>query len=295
MIQNPAKLTLSKGQLALRNEQGEHTLPLEDIAALILESPEITLTSALLSACMEQGVTVVTCSVTHTPNGALHPFLSHSRQSKVARIQMSWTEPLRKRLWQRIIQQKIINQAQCLTECRDKDSTIRLLALAKQVQSGDPDNVEAQAARDYWPKLFGKGFIRGAGDSTNAALNYGYAVIRAFVARSQVAYGLLPTFGIHHESELNAFNLTDDMMEAFRPLADTMVFQMRRAGELSEDGNLSKENRQQLATLGATLCLIEGQKHNLMNACDRMAAGLVNAIEQKSAALMPVPELITSA
>jgi len=293
MIQNPTKLNLSKGQITLRNEQGEHTIPLEDIAAIILESPEITLTSALLSACMEQGVSLVTCGATHTPNGVLQPFLPHSRQSKVARLQLSWSEPLRKRLWQRIVQAKITNQALCLSKYRGKEASARLLALSKQVQSGDPNNIEAQAAREYWSKLFDKGFIRSGSDSANAALNYGYAIIRAFVARSQVAYGLLPIFGIHHENELNAFNLTDDVMEVFRPQADALVFQIWRDAELSENGQLSKENRQKLATLGASICLIDGQKHNLMNACDRMTKGLVSAIESKSALVMPMPQFMT--
>lgn len=292
MIQNQAKLNLSKGQLALHNKDGQHTLPLEDISAIILESPEIILTSALLAACMEQGIAVLTCSATHMPNGMLLPFLPHSRQSKVAHIQLSWSEPLRKRLWQRIVQTKITNQALCLSACQGKASATRLFALVKQVQSGDPENVEAQAARYYWPKLFDEQFVRSGEDATNSALNYGYAVIRAFVARSQVAYGLLPTFGLHHTSELNAFNLTDDIMEVFRPLADALVFQMRHAGELSGDGKLSKENRQKLALLGTSNCLVENQKQNIMNASDRLAAGLVNAIEQKTPALMPMPEFI---
>lgn len=293
MIQNPAKLTLSKGQIALRNEQGEHSLPLEDIAALILESPEIALTSALLSACMEQGVMVLTCNAAHMPNGALHPFLPHSRQSKVAHIQLSWSEPLRKRLWQRCVQAKITNQALCLEAFRSKEEAKRLHALANKVQSGDPDNIEAQAARYYWPVLLDSNFTRGGTDGVNAALNYGYAVIRAFVARSQVAYGLIPAFGIHHESELNAFNLTDDLMEVLRPQADALVFMMREDGELTtEDGSLSRENRQKLATLGTAFCQMEEQRQNLMNACDRMAAGLVSAIEGKSAALLPVPRFL---
>jgi CRISPR-associated protein Cas1 len=293
MIQNPTKLTLARGQIALHNDEGIHSLPLEDIAALILESPEITVTSALLSACMEQGVAVVTCNATHTPNGVLHPFLPHSRQSKVAKLQLSWSEPLRKRLWQQIVQAKITNQAACLALFQGEEAALRLRVLAKQVQSGDPDNKEAQAAREYWPKLFGKPFTRGNEDSINAALNYGYAVVRAFVARSQVAYGLLPAFGIHHESELNAFNLTDDLMETLRPVVDRQVFQMREAGDLNTDeAKLSKENRQKLATIGATLCLLEGERHNLMNAADKMAAGLVAAIEHKSAALLPLPQLL---
>jgi CRISPR-associated protein Cas1 len=292
MIQNPAKMSLSKGQLLLQNDDGDFTLPLEDISAIVLESQQIALTSSLLSACQEQAVAVLTCDETHTPNGVMLPFLPHSRQSKVARTQIGWTDSLKNRLWQKTVQAKIANQAKCLEFCRDKNTATRIAAMARQVDSGDSANIEAQAARDYWSKLFGTDFHRDGYGAINAALNYGYAVIRAFVARSQVAYGLLPTFGIHHDGELNAFNLTDDMMEPFRPIADARVFAMFLRGDLPEDGNLTKENRQHLATLGSSLCKIEGQKQTLMNACDRMAAGLVSAIEAKSTALLPLPEFI---
>lgn len=292
MIQNPARLSLSKGQLQLQNDEGDFTLPLEDVTAIILESPQIALTSALLSACQEQAVAILTCDETHTPNGVMLPFLPHSRQSKVARTQIGWTDNLKNRLWQKVIQSKITNQAKCLEFCRDTETATRVFAMARQVDSGDTTNLEAQAAREYWPRLFGNDFHRDGYGSINAALNYGYAVIRAFVARSQVAYGLLPTFGIHHDGELNAFNLTDDMMEPLRPLVDVRVFAMRESGNLPEDGNLTKENRQHLAALGAGLCRIDSQKQTLMNTCDRMAAGLVSAIEGKSPALLPLPEFI---
>ncbi len=294
MIQNPARLSLAKSQLLLQNDAGDHTLPLEDVTAIILESPQITLTSALLSACQDQGIVLVTCDATHTPNGILLPFLPHSRQSKIARMQMSWSEALRKRLWQKIVHAKISNQAKCLEACHNKEAALRIYGLAKQVQSGDPNNIEAQAAREYWPRLFGSDFRRDGNGSINAALNYGYAVIRAFVARSQVAYGLLPTFGIHHDSELNSFNLTDDMMEVFRPCADELVFYLNKTGALSDDGTLSKENRQKLAELGSTICLIDGQKQNLIISADQMSAGLATAIESKSHAFMPVPEFIST-
>jgi CRISPR-associated protein Cas1 len=289
MIQNPTRLNLSKSQVQLRNDEGEHTLPLEDIAAIVLESPAITLTSALLSQAMEQGVAVMTCDDAHTPNGVLLPFLAHSRQGKMARLQLSWSEPLRKRLWQRIVQAKIANQALCLAACKGEGEAAHLRALAKRVQSGDPNNLEAQAARDYWPRLFGGAFLRSGAGGVNAALNYGYAVIRAFVARSQVAYGLLPAFGLHHESEMNAFNLTDDLMEPLRPLADALVFALREEGALQSE-MLGKQARQRLVALGAAVCLLDGQKQTLMNACDRMSAGLASAIEGKSAALLPLPE-----
>jgi CRISPR-associated protein Cas1 len=293
MIQKTARISLSHSQLLIEGESGATTLPIEDITALVLESPQISLSSALLAKCAENSVAVITCDASHIPNGLMLPFHPHSRQSRVAHIQQSWSEPLRKRLWQLVVQCKIRNQAYCLNATNQIDTAKRLFAMAERVKSGDPDNYEAQAARIYWQSIMGNSFRRGADDSINAALNYGYAIVRAFVARSQVAYGLLPTFGIHHDNDLNAFNLTDDMMEVFRPLVDFQVWEMKQAETLTPDiSNLSIGVRQQLAGIGSHESLISGQRHNLHNACDKMAAGLVSAIEQKSALLLPLPEFI---
>lgn len=292
MVQNPAKLSHKRGQLHLENDGGVHTLPIEDITALILESSQITVSSTLLSACQEHGVAVITCDDTHMPNGVLLPFQPHSRQSRVSHLQISWTQSLKKRLWQRVIQCKITNQAICLGNIAGKDEAKRLYALAQRVNSGDPKNIEAQAARDYWPRLMGKNFRRSGNDTTNAALNYGYTVLRAFVARSQVAYGLLPTFGIHHCNELNAFNLTDDMMEVFRPFVDDMAHALKTSGDLdAKNAQLSLEVRQNLANIGNVTCLIDGNTHTIANACDKLSIGLVNAIEGKSPALLILPEM----
>ncbi len=291
MIQNAANLSLSKGQLRLRNDDGEFTLPIEDITALILESPQITLSSTLLGACQNKGVIVITCDETHIPNGVLLPFQPHSRQSRVAHIQISWTDSMKGRLWQRVVESKIKNQAACLEKASGNADAKRLYALAGQIKSGDPKNIEAQAAREYWPRLMGDDFRRSGNDITNAALNYGYAVLRAFVARSQVAYGLLPTFGIHHCNQLNAFNLTDDMMEVFRPFVDNMVWNMRQSDELNTDEHkLGASIRQSLANIGNVNCFIDGQNHTIANACDKVAASLVNAIDGKSPALLLLPE-----
>lgn len=295
MIAKPATLSLKQGQILLQNEEGDFTLPLEDVTAIILESPQISLTSALLTKCQDEGVPLVTCDETHTPNGVLLPFLPHSRQSKVARLQLSWSEPFRKRLWQRVVQVKITNQAKCLQVCQGKGVAQRIYAFSKQVESGDPMNIEAQAAREYWPKMFSESFRRDGYGTVNAALNYAYAVLRAFVARSQVAYGLLPTFGIHHDGELNAFNLTDDMMEVFRPMADFRVYQMLQDGVLGTDGRLTKDNRAALVSLVNEWCWIGGGRQNIMNAADRMAGSLVGAIEGKSHALVLLPEFIIEA
>jgi CRISPR-associated protein Cas1 len=290
MIQNPAKLSLRKTQLNVSNDEGDFTLPLEDVTALVLESPQVTLTSSLLAACQENGVAVVTCDETHMPNGVLLPFHPHSRQSRVAQVQMSWSESLRKRLWQRIIQSKITNQADCLDQCVGATESIRLRALIGRVGSGDPDNIEAQAAREYWPRLFGKDFRRGEGGTINAALNYGYAVLRAFVARSQVSYGLLPAFGLHHSNELNAFNLTDDVMEVFRPFVDLQVFDLLKGGQIEPNAlSLPASVRQTLASIGSRTCSYDGQIHTIANASDKMAAALVSAIEARTPALFVMP------
>lgn len=292
MIQNPASLSLSKGQVKLRNDDGEYTLPIEDITALFLESPQITLSSSLLSACQDKGVAVITCDSTHMPNGVLLPFQPHSRQSRVAHIQISATDSLKNRLWQRVVQVKVFNQAICLEAAYGKEAATRLHALSGRIKSGDPENIEAQAARDYWPRLMGLDFRRGKNDAFNAALNYGYAVIRAYVARSQVAYGLLPTFGLHHKSELNAFNLTDDLMEVLRPFVDSKVWRLKNEDVLTgTEEKLSKEIRTELALIGHENCQFEGQIHTIANACEKMAASLVNAYEGKSPALLCLPEI----
>ena len=234
----------------------------------------------------------MTCDKAHMPNGLLLPFQPHSRQSRVARIQQNCTDAFKNRLWQRTIQVKITNQAACLTKCINAEEAKRLYAMAERVKSGDPDNIEAQAARAYWQRLMGQDFRRGKEDIVNAVLNYGYAVVRAYIARAQVAYGLIPAFGIHHNNELNAFNLTDDMMEILRPFVDNMVFQMVKDGVFEEgQPSLTKENRAVLANIGQEICIIEGQKHAISNAADKMAASLVSAMENKSIACLSLPFL----
>jgi CRISPR-associated protein Cas1 len=291
LIQKAAKLTLAKGQLHLSNEEGVFTLPLEDVFVLILDSPQISLTSSLLAACQDHGIGVITCDDTHMPNGLLLPFLRHSRQSRISQLQIGWSEAFRKRLWQKIIQCKITNQAACLSDQIGENAAIRLRALVDKVGSGDPANIEAQAARDYWPRLFGSGFRRHAPDITNAALNYGYAVLRATIARAQVAFGLLPCFGLHHGNELNAFNLSDDIMEMLRPCVDGHVCTLIRSGVISiTDHTLDVTQRQQLAAITAQQAHYAGQSFTITALADKLAANLVTAIEAKSPALFLVPD-----
>lgn len=223
VISKPARLSLKQGALLVEQTQGTASVPLEDIASLVLDNPQITLTTPLLSACAEQQVLVITVNDSHTPNGVFLAHTPHSRAVKVMRQQLAMSQPHKKRLWQLIVQQKIRNQAQLLAQYEQSDAAERLLALAERTKSGDSDNCEAIAAQAYFPVLFGKAFTRDTSVFANRALNYGYAIIRAAIARSLVSYGFLPAFGLHHRSELNAFNLADDLIEPYRIFMDAKV------------------------------------------------------------------------
>lgn len=223
VIANPAALTLDDRALAVSQGGNVARIMLEDISVLVLDHPQISLTAPLLSACAEAQIAVLTVNASHLPSGVLIPFLPHSRALKVMMAQLALSQPTRKRLWQRIIRFKISNQAAILDRFDKNVESSRLRQLAHDVRSGDPDNCEAQAAQVYFRGLFPPHFHRGQSRFHNAALNYGYAVVRAAIARTLTGYGFLPAFGLFHHSEQNAFNLADDLIEPYRPLVDAGV------------------------------------------------------------------------
>ena len=283
------RLNTADGQIVVSQDDGEVRLPLEDVAYVILDAPHATLTSTLLSACMENGVVVVTTDLRHTPNGLLLPFHSHHRQASIALMQTALGEPLKKRCWQRIVVAKIGNQAEHLA-ARRRTGSDGLRAMAGLVGSGDPDNVEARAAREYWGRLF-DGFVRAdESDLRNKLLNYGYAVVRAAVARALVAYGCLPAFGLHHESAANAFNLADDIVEPFRPFVDALAFE--RADGRDPASELTIEDRRAAAGILMRDCRVAGETVSLLVATEKAAESLVQTMEGKSAALLKLPELL---
>lgn len=229
-IGNPRYLRLKHGQLVVEHEQQEvGRVPIEDLGVLILDHPAVIYTQAVLVACWEAGVVVVVCDTKHMPTAILMPMDAHNLHTKVLRAQIAASEPTRKRLWQQIVQAKIAAQAKVLLSATGDNSP--LPQYTKRVKTGDPENFEAQAARLYWPRLFGKTFRRDPDvEGVNSLLNYGYAIIRAAVARALSGAGLHPALGVHHRNQFNAFCLADDAMEPFRPLVDL------RVSELSPEG-----------------------------------------------------------
>ena len=224
VISSPGKLSLKNRQLLIESEN-RLTLPLEDIFTIVLESPQVILSSSLLSALPEYSITLITCNSSHIPNGVLYPFTPYCRQLPVINKQIAMSSTIKKRIWQKIVIVKILNQAKCVDKSNNRGGEY-LRKIAKTVKSGDSTNVESKAALFYFRALFGDGFNRNLAVWQNSALNYGYAIIRSGIARALVAHGLIPALGVHHCSELNNFNLADDLIEPYRALVDYQVYQI---------------------------------------------------------------------
>lgn len=286
-ISRPARLSIKDTQLVVAQDEGDVTMPLEDVAWIVLDSNLVTLTATLVSACMEHGIAIIFTNERHTPNGLALPFHTHHRQAAIASLQISLTQPLKKRLWQALVVSKIENQAKCLELCGKSASSVA--AIAKLVSSGDPDNLEARAAREYWSLLFDH-FIRSdESDLRNKMLNYGYAILRASLARALVANGLLPCFGLFHESATNAFNLADDLIEPFRPLIDRKVFDLSESG-ITAQGDLTIEHRRALASILNTDIRLNKETVSVLIATERASEALVRAMESSTPILLNLPE-----
>jgi CRISPR-associated protein Cas1 len=287
-ISQPTRLSLADNQIVAAQDSGEIKLPIEDIAWMVLDTPQVMLSTALISACMDAGMTIITTDRTHTPSGMLLPFHRHHRQAAIAALQVSLSQPLKKRLWQVLVRGKIENQAASLDVCKQDSRPLR--AMIDLVGSGDPENVEARAARTYWPRLF-IDFIRDDdNDKRNALLNYGYAIIRSAVARALVAVGLVPALGLFHASMANAFNLADDVVEPFRPFVDQAVWGLTEKGTVAS-GATTVAERRQLASILTNTVTFGGEIVSLLTATEKAAESLVRAMESGSAALLQIPRM----
>lgn len=289
VIGNPAQLDFHQRALRVQQEGNTAHVTLEDISVLLIEHPQVTLTSALLSALADAQVVVLTVGVNHHPNGVLLPYLPHSRTLKVMRAQLDASLPSQKRLWQTIVQQKIRNQAAVLSLHTNAERDARaLLAMADDVRSGDTDNLEGQAAQRYFRTLWGEDFTRNQPRFVNASLNYGYAVVRAAIARSLVAYGFLPAFGIHHRSEQNAFNLADDLIEPYRPLVDAHVL---KNWPLEPERELAPKDKQHLVGLLHRDITTSKARQTLLAAVESSVVSLSQWLECASPAVFVMPVL----
>lgn len=284
-----ARLSLADSQISVKQEASEVRLALEDIAWIIIDTPQAILSSALMSACMEAGIALVFTDERHTPSGLTLPFHRHHLQGTIAKLQIDAKDSVKKRLWQAIVRRKILNQAAALS-ILERENAGTLNEIARHVEPGDPANVEARAARFYWGRLFAD-FVRDDdNDCRNKMLNYGYAVVRAGVARALVASGFLPAFGLKHDGAANAFNLADDLVEPFRPFVDVLVWKtFNDSGD--RDVDLSLEDRRTMAGVLLRNGKVGGAKVSLLVAAEIAAASLSRALEFEKPAFLELPEL----
>ncbi len=227
-------LFVSRGFMVVQETEGGREelgqVPLDDIAAVIANAYGLIYSNNLLVALAERGTPFVLCAANHNAVGMIWPVDGNFQQAKRFDAQLAASKPTRKRLWAEIVKSKLHQQAAAL-EASGKRS-IPIIALIKKIRSGDPENIEAQAARRYWTSLFGKDFRRDrSSGGVNALLNYGYTVYRAATARAVIAAGIHPTLGLHHCNESNSMRLVDDLVEPFRPNIDLLVWQLYKNGE----------------------------------------------------------------
>ena len=285
---NPAYLSLRNAQLVIKlpgvekaeslpdmmKAQAEVTKPIEDLGVVVLDNKQVTITSGLLDALLENNCAVITCDSKSMPIGLMLPLHGNTTQNERFRQQLDASLPLKKQLWQQTIQMKINNQASVLKDCVDEE--VRCMRVwASDVRSGDPDNLEARAAAYYWKSLFAdiEGFTREReGIYPNNLLNYGYAILRAVVARGLVTSGLLPTLGIHHHNRYNAYCLADDIMEPYRPYVDELVFKLVQINGKVLD--LTKEIKAKLLEIPTLEVKIGGKRSPLMVAVGQTTASL---------------------
>lgn len=292
---NPSYLSLNQQQLMVKQPdensvlQIKATIPIEDIGIVILDNQQITISQGAIDFLLQRNVALITCNQSHHPTGLMLNLDGHVLQNMRFREQLEASEPLKKQLWAQTIIQKIKNQKAVLDGLNKPGNYLE--PLYKNVKSGDSDNCEATAAAYYWQTIFNHipEFTRHRnGIVPNNYLNYGYAILRATMARSIVGAGLLPTLGIFHANKYNAYCLADDLMEPYRPYVDKLVYDFVINNELNED--LTKEDKAYLLKIPAIDVEMNGEKSPLMNATQRTAYSLAKCFMGEQRKIM-YPEL----
>lgn len=293
---NPAYLSLQNNQLVIKLPEVERnaslpdsfkkqtvvTKPIEDIGLVVLDNKQITITSGVLETLLENNCSIITCDSKSMPVGLMLPLYGNTVQNERFMEQLSASLPLKKQLWQQTIKAKIENQSAVLVNCLGEESRC-MKVWADDVKSGDSENLEARAAAYYWKTLFADidGFTRDReGISPNNLLNYGYAVLRAIIARALVSSGLLPTLGIHHHNRYNAYCLADDIMEPYRPYVDELVFGLVQ--QYGKNLELTRDIKAELLMIPTLDVIISGKRSPLMIAASQTTASLYKCFSGES-------------
>lgn len=281
VFSNPAYLSHRNIQLVISfpdKEKDDRTVPIEDIGVVVLENQQITISHACIAALVQNNVALIPCDTSHMPTGLILPLDGGNTQAERFRYQIEASLPLKKQLWQQTIQQKIYNQARVLE--RIGIATDNMYRWSRLVKSGDPDNYEGRAAAYYWQAIFSQylDFNRNrGGEPPNNLLNYGYAILRAVVARSLVSSGLLPTLEIFHRNNYNAYCLADDIMEPYRPFLDRIVYDV--VAEQIEYHELNTELKMRLLQVSQIDVQFDDMTSPLLVGMSRTTASLARCFE----------------
>ncbi len=269
---NPCYLSKKQNQLSIELQDNiTRTIPVEDIGMMVLDHYQIKITQAAIQALVANNVAILVNDTSHLPHGLMLPISSHSTYTENLKYQVAASLPLKKNLWQQTIKKKILNQAALLAQLDIDTKNMRYWA--NSVKSGDPDNFEARAAAYYWDSIFKTEFRRRRyGEPPNNLLNYGYAILRAVVARSLVASGMIPALGIHHRNKYNAYCLADDIMEPYRPYVDLKVLTILEEGF---EGELTTNIKRKLLEIPATDIIINGATSPLMVGMQQTTSSLM--------------------
>jgi CRISPR-associated protein Cas1 len=283
------RLSVAHRQLVIeRPELPKATVPIEDLGVLIIDDVRASYTQTVFIECLAAGATIVVSGRDHLPAGMMLPMDGHHALTERHWAQVESGAPLRKRLWQAIVAAKLRQQARLLYEVAGQDAG--LTSLANRVRSGDPDNLEAQGAQRYWPKLFGREFRRDRGaDDANELLNYGYAIIRAACARALVASGLIPSLGVWHRNRSNPYCLADDLIEPWRPIVDWKVYRIIN----NTEGSKRLEDRPTRAALLAIFSetvTVGGKRWPLLLGIEQSAGSLAKALTQNDRNALILPD-----
>ena len=279
-VANGARLYIKNSQLFLENDEIKKDYPIEDINSIMIENLNTTISTYTLSKCSEFGILIFICNQSHLPCGVVLPFCGHYQILSVYNAQVTLSKPLQKQLWQTIIKNKIENQNEVLNIFGKFD---KLKQLKNKVLSGDAGNSEAKASLIYFKELFGKSFKRRDENFINACLNYGYAIVRGFIARSIVVHGLLPYIALFHTNQYNAFNLADDIIEIFRPVVDLLV-----KSKFENFYELSSQVKALLFGIINYNVLIDGQKQTVSNAIEMVVESYVKSLKESKNLLKQV-------
>jgi len=289
-VTEKAHVCIKNDQFFIENEEKKISIPVNELAVVVIDCPYISITAYTLSFLSERKATVIFTNSSHLPVGSLLPYYSHHRALEKINVQINTSIPLKNKIWKHIVQQKIENQHYVLKSIKNSDlKKFKTLALA--VKSGDKTNRESVAAKLYWGQLFDD-FKRHNNDILNNAIDFGYTILRSAIARSLTSYGFICAIGIHHCNTLNNFNLADDIIEPYRPLIDQLVYKNFKSKVTQKE--LSKEDKVILINVLTHSVGLENEKTTILNMIDLTCQSLFKAMDQKNHSLLALPSLANS-